>query len=191
MWKLWAGVMLFGGVHLFSLFLPGARDRLKARIGEKAYKGLYSVVSLVGVVLLAMAYLARRSGPSSLDLVYEPYYGARHLMMLLVLAGFILIFSNQSKGYISKLTHNPFSLGVVLWSFGHLLVNGETAVVVIFGLFLVLSVLDIVLSEMRGKRPTHQPNWRHDVRSLVVGVVLFFVFALVFHPYVLNIPVIT
>lgn len=191
MWKLWAGVVLFGGVHLFSLLLPGARDGLKARIGENAYKGLYALVSLAGVVLLAMAYLAGRSGPSTLDLIYEPYYGARHLMMLLVLVGFILISASLGKGYIKAFVKQPFSFGIALWAIGHLLVNGERAVVVIFGLFLVIAILDIVFSTARGKVLTHVPVLRSDIIAIVAGVLLTALLALVFHPYALNIPVIT
>lgn len=189
MWKLFAGVLLFAVPHLYSILLPAARDGLKAKLGEGAYKGLYSLVSLAGLVLLAMAYLAGRSGPNSLEMFYEPWLGGRLVMMLLVFVGFILIFANGSRGYIKKFVRNPFSWGIVLWSVGHLLVNGERAVVVIFGMFLILAILDIAANERRGFRPAHIPQWSHDLRALVVGVVLFFVFALGFHPYVLNISV--
>jgi uncharacterized membrane protein len=189
MWKLWLGVVLFAGPHLFSVLLPQQRNALKARLGEGAFKGLYSLLSLAGLVFLAMAYLAGRSGPNSLAVFYEPWAGGRHVMMLFVLVGFVLIFANGSRGYLRTYTRHPFSLGVALWSLGHLLVNGERAVVVIFGMFLLLSLLDIVMSEARRIRPDHVPHWRHDLRALLVGVLLFFVFALGFHPYVLNIPV--
>ncbi len=189
MWKLWLGVLLFGGVHLFSMFQPEARSRLIARFGENGYKGLFSLVSVLGLVLLGMAYYAGRSGPASLDMFYAPVEEARHIATLLIFAGFIFIFANQTKGYIRRTVKHPFSLGIILWSVGHLLMNGEKAVVVIFALFLVVAIANIVLSLARGKMPAHEPNWKHDLRAIVVGVVLFFVFALGFHPYVLNIPV--
>lgn len=190
MWKLYLGVLLFGGAHLLSVLLPATRDGLKSRIGENAFKGLYSLVALAGLVFLAMAYLAGRSGPASLDSFYVPVDSARHIMMLLVFIGFMLIFANGSKGYIRLWLKHPFSIGIALWSFGHLLVNGEKAVVVIFGLFFVLAILDLVLSLARGKIPVHEPNWKHDLRAVVVGIVVYLVFMLGFHPYVLNIPVV-
>ena len=191
MWKLWTGVVLFGGVHLFSLMLPGVRDGLKRRFGENAYKGVYALVSLAGVVLLAMAYLAGRSGPSTLDIIYEPFYGARHFTTLLVLLGFILISASHGKGHIKAFVKQPFSIGIALWSIGHLLVNGEKAVVVIFALFLVIAMLDIVFSTIRGKGPSHVPELLADIIAVVAGAILTALLALVFHPYVLNIPVIT
>lgn len=186
--SLWLGVVLFGGVHLFSMLLPSIRDGWKARLGAGRYMGLYSLVSLAGLVFLALGYLAGRADPAAGDL-YAPWSGARHVMMLVVLLGFILIFSNKNGGYISRSLHHPFSIGVALWSTGHLLVNGETAVVVIFGMLLLISLLDVVLGFARGKRATHVPQVKYDVRSVVVGLVLFAVFAFGFHPYVLHIPV--
>jgi uncharacterized membrane protein len=189
MWKLWLGVLLFAGPHLFSQFARGRRVSLIQRFGENGYKGIYSLVTLAGLVLLAMAYLAGRSGPASLDVLYNPPPGVRHLAILFVFIGFIFIFANGSKGYIRKAVIHPFSIGVSLWSIGHLLTNGERAVVVIFIMLLAISLLDITLGFARGERPNHAPDWKHDLRAVVVGVVLFLVFAYGFHPYVLNIPV--
>jgi uncharacterized membrane protein len=186
----YAGILLFALPHLFSLLFRGGKDSLKARFGEGPYKGVYSLLSFLGLAALAYGYYVARTDPSSADLAYEPLAAARHPMMLMVLIGFILIFANQSEGYLRAWLKHPFSIGVSLWSIGHLLVNGEKAVVAIFGLFLVLSLADIVLGFARGRGPVHRPNWRHDLRAVVVGVVLFLVFAFGFHPYVLKIPVI-
>jgi uncharacterized membrane protein len=184
------GVLLFGGAHLASILLPAPRDKLREDWGRGRYMGIYSLVSLAGLVFLVFGYVEGRSGGATAQLLYEPWSGARHMMMTLVLIGFVLIFSNKSKGYIAKTLRNPFSIGIALWSLGHLLVNGEIYAVVIFGLFLVVSLFDIGLSELRGKRLSYSPNWKHDLRGLVVGVVLFGVFAFGFHPYVLGIPVV-
>jgi uncharacterized membrane protein len=190
MFLLILGVLLFAGPHLFSLLLPSGRAALMNRFGEGPYKGLYSLASLAGLGLLGLAYWQGRAGPASLDVFYTPWDEGRHFILLLVLLGFILIFSNKSQGYITKVVRHPFSVGVALWSIAHLLANGERAVVVIFGMFLVLAVLDVVVSTARGKPGTFEPKWTHDLRGLVVGVVLYLVFAFLFHPYVLNIPVV-
>lgn len=190
MWTLYLGVLLFGGTHIFSILMPRARDGLKQSWGEKAWKGLYSLASLAGFVLMSMAYFSGRAGPASLDLVYEPWYGARHLTMLLVWAGFVLIGASHGKGYIKKFLRHPMSLGIALWSLGHLLVNGEKAVVYIFATFFVVALLDIILSLARGKRPVHEPVVRSDIIAVIVGTVLTLVLMFGFHPYVLNIPVV-
>jgi uncharacterized membrane protein len=189
MWKLWLGVALFAGPHLFSLLLPGARNGLRERFGENPYKIAYSLASLAGLVFLALGYLAGRSGPASLEMVYEPLYQLKHMTYLLTLIGFILIGASHGKGYIKAYVRHPMSLGILLWSIGHLLMNGETAVVVIFGMFAVLGLLDIILCQIRGKGPSHAPRIRSDIVAVIVGIVLWLGFAFGFHPYVLNIPV--
>jgi uncharacterized membrane protein len=181
------GVLIFGGLHLASIFFPKQRDALKARLGRGRYIGVYSLLSVLGLVFLALGYA--EGGAASAE-VYQPWGQGRHAMIFLVFIGFLLIFSNQSKGYITKTVRNPFSIGIALWAFGHLLANGEVYSVVIFGTMLAVALLDILANEMRGKRPTFAPHWTQDLRSVVVGVVLFLVFALGFHPYVLGIPVV-
>ncbi len=189
MYSLYAGMALFGAPHLFSLFMPGARDDLKSRLGEGAYKGLYSLVSLAGVVFLGIGYWHGRAGPAALDMVYEPLLWARHITITLAWIGWILIAASHGKGHIKAWVKHPMSWGFALWATGHLLVNGERAVVYIFALILALAVLDIILSTTRGKFKPFEPRVRSDVIAVVVGTVVFLVLALGFHPWVLNIPV--
>lgn len=186
MTTLYYGILLFGGSHLFSVLFPAVRNRLQARLGEQAYKGGYSVVSLVGLALLAWGYVQTRYDGAVL---YEPLPAGRHIAMLLVLIGFILISSFHGKGYIRKFVQNPFSLGVAFWATGHLLANGKTAVVLIYATLLVISVLDIAANMMRGEKPVYEPRVRSDIIATVAGVVLYFLGAVLFHPYVLGVPV--
>lgn len=183
------GCLLFGGSHLFSIFLPGLRDGLERRLGEKPWKGLYSIVSLIGVVLMGIGYVQTRAGPSAVDILYEPWGGMRHLTMLCTLLAFILIGASHGKGYLKKWLHNPMSIGILLWSGSHLLVNGQRSEVWLFGTFFVVSLADIVMSELRGKRPQYEPRLRSDIIAVAVGIVLYLVFLYGFHPYVLNVPV--
>jgi uncharacterized membrane protein len=186
MTALYIGLFLFGGSHLFSVLFPAVRNRLQAWMGESAYKGLYSVVSLIGLVLMGLGYVQTRFDGT---LLYEPYDGARHITMLLALLGFILVGANGGKGYLRLWLQHPFSIGISLWSIGHLMANGKTAVVLIFGTFLLLSLLDIAANLVRGERVVFDPIIRRDVTAVIAGVVLYGVFLLGFHPYVLGIPV--
>ena len=190
MTALYLGIILFGGSHLFSIFFPGARDGLKARLGEKAYKGLYSLVSLAGIVLLVIGYWGSRSGPRAADWLYLPAEWSKHVVMLFVLLAFILIGASHGKGYLKKWLRNPMSIGIGLWSAGHLLANGKRTDVYLFGMFLVVALADIIMSEIRGKRPSHEPRLRSDVIAVIAGMVLYVVFLFGFHPYVLNLPII-
>jgi uncharacterized membrane protein len=175
---------------LFSLVFPGVRDGIRARLGRGPYMGLYSLVSLAGLVLLAMGYWRGRAGPNSLDMAYEPLLWARHITLLLAWLGWVLIAASHGKGYVKAWVKHPMSWGFALWSVGHLLVNGERAVVYIFALILVIALLDIVLNGLRGKFVPFEPRIRSDIIALVVGTLVYLALALGFHPWVLNIPVI-
>jgi uncharacterized membrane protein len=190
MTALYLGIILFGGSHLFSILFPGARDSLKLKLGEKAWKGLYALVSLAGLVLLIIGYWQSRGGPLAADWVYVPAEWTRHVTMLFVLLAFILIGASHGKGYLKTWLHNPMSIGIALWATGHLLANGKRTDVYLFGMFLVVALADIVMSELRGKRPAHEPRLRSDIIAVITGMVLYVFFLFVFHPYVLNIPII-
>jgi uncharacterized membrane protein len=186
---LYLGVLLFAGPHLYGLFWPGHRNALRESVGEGKYKGIYSILSLAGLVVLIMAYVQGRGDPVAYANVYEPFTHLKHLMMLLVLAGFILIAASHGKGYIRHWVKQPMSLGIGVWATGHLLMNGERVVVWIFSTFLVVALLDIVLSTARGKVAVFEPRLKSDIIAVAAGVALFLVMMLGFHPYVLGIPV--
>ncbi len=185
-----AGLGIFAGVHLFSMLLPAHRNRLMNRLGEGAYKGLYSVVAVIGLGLIIAGYWNLSEGPDASDFVYAPLASMRHVTMLLVLLAFICVGASHGEGYLKLWLRNPMSIGIALWSFGHLLSNGRRYDVLMFGMFLVLALLDIVLSTLRGKVPAHEPRLRSDVIAVIVGMVLYVVFLFGFHPYFLNLPVI-
>lgn len=190
MMLLYIGCLLFGGGHLVSILFPGLRDSFRAQLGDKAWKGVYGVVSLAGVVLMVIGFSRARATGGPDDVLYEGIYGMKHLTMLLVLFAFILIGAAHGKGYLRKWLHNPMSIGIVLWSGGHLLVNGRRWDVWLFGTFLVVGLADILMSEIRGKRPDYIPRLRSDIIAVVVGIILYLVFLLGFHPYVLGLPVV-
>jgi uncharacterized membrane protein len=184
------GCLLFGGSHLFSILFPRWRDRLKSGLGEMPWKMLYSAVSLLGLVLMVYGFSQTRSGPATAELLYHPWDGSVHLVKLLTLLAFIFIGASHGRGYLKLWLRNPMSIGILLWSGGHLLVNGQRSDVWLFGTFFLVSLADILSSELRGKRPDYVPRLRSDVIAVAVGMVLYVVFLLGFHPYVLNIPVI-
>lgn len=186
---LYIGIVLFAVTHLFSMLLPAMRNRLSARLGQNAFKGIYALSSLAGIVFIGIGYWQARTGAPAGVSYYEPAVAARHITLSLVLIGFILIASNGGKGYIRKWVRHPFSIGIGLWAVGHLLANGEVYVVPIFAMFLGLSLLDIVLGFARGGAPHFEPQGKRDLIAVIAGLIAFGLFGFLFHPYVLGQPV--
>ena len=181
------GIVLFGGSHLFSVLLPSVRNRLKAWLGERRYMGGYSLISIIGIGFMTWGYaLTRDNG----ELLYEPLSSARHVTMLLVLLGFICISASSGMGYIKLGLQNPFSVGICLWSIGHLITNGKTPVVLIYLTFLIVSVFDIANNMARGNKPMFEPRVKSDVVAILVGLVIYALLLLVFHPYVIGVRVV-
>lgn len=185
---LYLGLFLFFVPH-FLAFTP-VKSRAIAALGEKGWKGLFSLVSLIGLVLLAAGYWSSRAGPEAANFLWYPPDWTRHANMLLVLLGLVSIAVSFTRGHLKKWLRNPMSVGVGLWAAGHLLANGKLASVLIFGSFLLLSVTDILVSTARGQLPAHDPKPSQDGIAIVAGVALYAFFLFVFHPYVLNLPVI-
>ena len=174
MTKLIWGMVLFFGVHLMSL--TPLRSVVATKIGENAYKGVFSLLSFAGLGLIIWGFILARGGPDAARIVYNPVMDGSHGTMLLVFVGLILLAASHGKGHIRLFVKHPMSLGVAFWATGHLLVNGNLSEVLLFGGFLVLSVLDIIVNTARGKVPSYEPRLRSDVIAVVVGVVLYAVF---------------
>lgn len=176
------GLVLFLGAHSVRIVAEPWRTRMVERLGEKAWKGLYSVVSIAGFALLVWGYGLARQQPTVLW--NPPPVGLRHAVSLLTLASFILLVAayvpaNHLK---AKLRH-PMVIGVKVWAFAHLIVNNTLADVVLFGAFLLWAVLDYRAARRRERTlatvlPATLPR---TVVTVVVGAVAWAVFAFWLH----------
>jgi len=176
------GLVLFLGVHSVRIFADGWRSRMTRRLGEKGWKGLYSLVSIAGFVLLVYGFGQARQQAM---LLYVPPLWLRHLNALFTLIAFVLVAAAYvpRNHFKAKLGH-PMLAGVKTWAFGHLLATGMLHDVVLFGAFLLWAVVDFVVSRRRdrvGGVVYPAGTLRGDVVAVVVGVVGWAVFAFVLH----------
>jgi len=170
------GLLLFLGVHSLSIVSPAGRDRLVDRLGENAFKGLYSLVSLVGLGLIVWGYGLAREAPV---LLYALPGGFRHLAALLMLPVFVLLLAAYLPGRIKTAAKHPMLLAVKLWALSHLLAQsvtgGTLADVLLFGGFLVWAVADRVSLRRRTVRavPALPASGGNDAIAVVGGLVLY------------------
>ena len=133
------GLVLFLGVHSVRIVADGWRTQMRARLGEGAWKGLYSVASVVGLVLVVWGYGLARQQPVVL---WNPPVGMRHAASLLTLIAFVLLAAAYVPRNVFKAKlHHPMVLSVKVWALAPLLSNGNLADVVLFGAFLLWAVL--------------------------------------------------
>lgn len=182
------GLVLFLGVHCLSIVSPGGRDRLVRRWGEGPFKGLYSLVSLAGFVLIIWGYGLAREAPVVL---YAMPGGFRHLAALLMLPVFVLLFAAYLPGRIQRMAKHPMLLAVKLWALAHLLAQsvtgGTLADVLLFGGFLAWAVADRISLKRRaaagGLRavPALPASRGNDLVAVAGGIVVYLIFVFWLH----------
>ena len=183
-----AGLVLFLGVHSTRIFANDWRNQTLARIGEKPFKGVYALLSLAGFVLLVWGYgQARQQGV----MLWNPPTATRHIAALLMLLSFVLLTAAYVPGnQIKAKLHHPMVLGAKVWALAHLLANGSLADTVLFGSFLVWSVLLFDASRRRDRR--EQKAYPAGTASMTavtvaVGVVAWAVFAFWLHRVLIGV----
>jgi uncharacterized membrane protein len=172
------GLAVFLGAHSVRVFAEGWRTTTRARLGENAYKGAYSLLSVLGFGLIIWGFGQARLQPVVL---WAPPVGMRHAASLLTLVAFVLLTAAYVPGNAIKAKlHHPMVLGVKTWALAHLLANGMLAHVVLFGTFLVWAVLDFRAARQRDRvgQVVYAPGrLGPTVVTVVVGVLLWAGFA--------------
>jgi uncharacterized membrane protein len=150
--SLFAAALFFDGIH-FLISGSSLRGKIIGLIGERPFQGLFSLMSLFGIVWLSRAY----GKAEYVQLWVEPLALRPVALIVMLLAFFFVVLAFTSpnptavgggalltekepaKG-IQRVTRHPFLWGVALWSFTHLVLNGDLASVVFFGTFLIVAV---------------------------------------------------
>ena len=176
------GLILFLGLHSLRIFADSWRTAQIARLGEKPWKGLYSLASIVGFVLLIEGFGRARAATVVL---WSPPFWTHYVAALLTLLAFVLVVAAYVPGTrIKSWLHHPMVLGVKVWAFAHLISNGTLADVVLFGSFLAWAIADFASSRRRDRvAGTVYPAGTagKDAVAVVVGVVAWAVFAFWLH----------
>lgn len=183
-----AGLFVFLGVHSIRIFADDWRTNMLQRAGEGAYKGLYSVASVLGLALIIYGFGVAREAPVML---WAPPVGMRHAASLLTLVAFILLAAAYvPRNSIKARVHHPMVLGVKSWALAHLLSNGSVAHLVLFGAFLAWGVANFIAARKRDRvLATQYPNGTAAATAVtvVVGAVVWAAFAFKLHGLLIGI----
>lgn len=183
------GLLIFFGVHFVSIVNDPWRNRVAARIGEWPWKAVYSVIAVVGFVLIVWGYGIARQDPVVL---YVPPAWLHTVAILLLVPVFPLLLATYLPGRIQAAAKHPMLAATKLWAVAHLLANGTLADVLLFGAFLVWAVLDRISMKHRTQRPLPSvPASRaNDVIAVVGGLALYAAFVFWLHGSLIGAPLI-
>lgn len=177
------GLLVFFGAHLFTALARPARERLASKLGEWPYKGLYSVVSLVGFVLIVIGW-----NGASTNVIYATPGWTRHLAYLLMIPAFVLLVAAYAPaGKIAAAVKHPMLAGVKIWAFAHLLVNGDVRSMILFGAFLAYAVIDRIAVKRRNAPVRAAGPVTNDVIATVVGLAAYAGVAFYGHQYIAGV----
>ena len=183
-----SGLILFFAVHSISIVNVGWRDAMAERLGTAAWRGLYSLVSLAGLVLLIWGYGIARSEPI---ILYSPPAWLLYVNFILMLFVFPLFMASLLPGRIKTAVKHPVFASVKIWAFAHLLTNGALADVLLFGCFLAWAVVGRISMKHRRNRPT--PGFpegpTNDLLAVVSGLLLYLLFVMVLHDWMTGVGV--
>jgi uncharacterized membrane protein len=164
------GLVLFLGTHSVRIVADDWRTQAIARVGGMPFKGVHSLLSIAGFVLIVWGFSVARETPVVL---WMPPRGLRHPAALLTLIAFVLLAAAYVPANAIKARfHHPMVLAVKTWALAHLMVNGNVAHVVLFGSFLIWGVLCFVAARRRDRaQNTIYPagSTKGTVTMLVVG----------------------
>ena len=169
-----AGLLLFTVVHLLPAASPATHAALVARLGDKAYRGLFSVVILASIVIIVFGW--KTATPAA---VYSPPMTGGPLILALMYIAFVLFVTAKAKSNYRRFVRHPQMMSVIVFSVAHLLVNGDSRSLFLFGGLGLWAVAEIVLCNKRNgawKKPEVVPF----VADLVVAVIAGVAFAAIF-----------
>jgi uncharacterized membrane protein len=183
------GLAIFLVTHVF-VSLRGARAMLIEQIGMSAYRGVFALVSLAGLVLIVWGYADYRS--HGFVEVWSPPAFMRHVTVGLMLFAVIFIVAAFVPSQIRRRLKHPLLAGVKTWALAHLLSNGDLGSVLLFGTFLAWGVYARIAAKRRGDvgaaaKPAPE-GWTNDVIVVALGIAIFLALGFWFHPYVIGMP---
>jgi len=182
------GLIVFLGVHSVRIVADDWRTTQIARMGEGTWKGIYSLLSLAGFVLMVWGFGQARQ---TTLVLWSPPQWTHHVAALLTLIAFVLLAAGNLRG--TRIKHalgHPMVLGVKVWAFAHLVSNGTLADAVLFGSFLVWAIVDYASSRRRDRAAgTVYPEGAlgRDALAILVGVAAWVAFAFWLHGWLIGV----
>jgi uncharacterized membrane protein len=177
-----AGLVLFLGPHSVRILAEPWRTRQIARMGEGPWKGIYSLISIAGFVLLIWGFAEARLQPV---LLYVPPLALRHANALFTLIAFVLVAAAYvPRNHLKAKLGHPMLAGVKVWALGHLLATGMLHDVLLFGAFLIWAVAGFAVSRRRDRLAgvVYPAGTAFgDVLSIAIGIAAWAVFAFFLH----------
>lgn len=173
------GILLWSLVHLVPSLAPGLRNGLVTKMGQKTYRAVFTLAIVVSLVAIVIGW---RSTPEEFVYVLPP--GARIVAFVFICIALILIGAAHHPSSIKRVVRHPMLTGLFVWGSGHLVVNGSTRAIVLFGGLCVWALIEILAINRRDgayEKPP-KPDFGEELKGLFFSASIL-VLLLFLHPY--------
>jgi uncharacterized membrane protein len=182
------GLIIFLGIHSTLIFAPSVKSNFVAHRGALAWRAIYSVLALLGLVLIIIGYGASRQAPV---MVWVPPVGLAHLALLLTLPAFIFLAAAYvPNNHLKAKMGHPMYLAIKTWALAHLLANGMLADILLFGSFLAWAIAGFAVRRKQDRKEAKQypqGTMGGTIATVIVGLVTWGVFAFYLHTILIGV----
>ncbi|MDF1764092.1 MAG: NnrU family protein [Oleibacter sp.] len=187
------GLLLFLGMHSSRMLFPTVRNIVIENAGKLAWKGIYSLISIAGLIMIIVGYGQARQAPVW---IWYPPLWLNHATALLMLFSFVFLVATYiPRNHIKAAVGHPMLLAVKIWAVAHLLSNPTLADSLLFGGFLLWALLLFKYCKnedraaMLNNSAENKPKaklWL-TLLTVITGVAGYVVFALVLHKMLIGV----
>jgi uncharacterized membrane protein len=175
--------LVVGLVMLIIADLRGLWPRALSRPGAAATDA--GLLTVLAILLVAKGYGDARQAAT---LVYALPVQARIGTVAGMAVAFLLLAAAVVPGNLRRHVRRPVRLAVFSWAVAHLLANGSSADLVLFGTIAVWSLAMLAFSRDTRARGTHARSaWPWDLAHVVIALLVMFVAMRWFHPLVVGV----
>ncbi len=176
------GIIIFFSIHLVPI-LP-IKNILINRLGENKYKGLFSLIALVGLLIIIYGFSRADFYP-----IWDPLPYSKEIALALMPISMILLAAANIQTNIKKFIKHPMLIAVLIWSFVHLIANGDLRSIILFGSFGLYALIDIFFSK---KVLTTNIEVKYtlskDIMVIIIGLVAYLIIVY-YHQFIAGVTI--
>jgi uncharacterized membrane protein len=182
------GLIVFIAMHSISIINHNWRIHMVNKMGVMPWQGIYSLLSIIGFVMIVYGFGLARMHPVVL---YTTPNWLHHVTMVLMIPVFPMLLATYFPGRIQTTLKHPMLAATKLWAFAHLLANGTLADVLLFGGLLVWAVMDRISLKHRASDavPVALRSKLNDTLVIVIGLALYAAFVFGLHKWLIGVPI--
>ena len=142
------GLILFLGVHSIGIFAVQWRNAQVSKLGNRKWKLLYSLFSIIGLMLMTIGY-KQHSGPADIAIWSPPEWTWTFLVYSNVIPIILLVATYIPNNAIKAKLKEPMTIGVIIWASTHLVNVASLGGIILFTSFLLCAILDLITCRKR------------------------------------------